>query len=324
MTMEYANLTGTGITVSKLCLGTMTFGEQVDEKAAMKAVDYALDQGVNFIDTANRYTDGKSEEILGRALTGKRDKIILATKVGNFVNNLPNGRGSSRLHILQQLETSLKRLKTDYIDIYYLHLPDPNTPVQETLDTLDTLVRSGKIRYLGLSNFAAWQACQMYHTALDRNCSFPVINQMVYNMITRGLEQEFIPFLKAYTLGLVVYNPIAAGLLTDKYAAKKKLENTRFAQNKQYEDRYWNDDNLTAWDAIHAIAQQAGIPMLDLAMRWIYTTGHVNSILTGFSSQEQLEANLKSLDGGALSPDIMAACDKIWQSLSGTRFKYNR
>jgi aryl-alcohol dehydrogenase (NADP+) len=323
--MEYTTLTGTGLSVSRFCLGTMTFGEQVDEKAGIAAVDYALDQGVNFFDTANRYTDGRSEAILGKALAGgKRDKVILATKVGNLINALPNGSGSSRLHILQQADISLTRLKTDYIDIYYLHSPDKVTPVEETLSAMDTLIRSGKVRYLGSSNFSSWQACRMHHVAAQKNFHSPVVTQMVYNAITRGLEQEFIPFLKAYSLGLVVYNPIAAGFLTDKYAEKKKLANTRFSLNKMYEDRYWNEENFSAWEALHTIAGEAGISMLELAMRWLYTTGNVDAVLTGFSTQEQLAANLKSLNAGPLNAEVMAACDVVWKNLEGKRFRYNR
>ncbi len=322
--MEYTTLTGTGITVSRLCLGTMTFGGQMDEQQGCRAVDRALDAGVNFFDTANRYTGGKSEIIVGKALKGKRDKIILATKVGNKVSDAPNQTGSSRLHIFQQVEQSLKSLQTDYIDIYYLHTPDYVSPVEETVDAMDALVRSGKVRYIGCSNFAAWQACRMRYEADARGKNKPVAAQMVYNLITRGLEQEFIPCAKTLGMGVVVYNPIAAGFLTDKYADKKKLENTRFTLDSGYAQRYWNDDNLAAWDAVKAVADKAGTSMLDLAMRWIYSTGHVDSILTGFSSQEQLEANLKSLDNGKLPPEIMAECDVIWQNLSGTRFKYNR
>ena len=322
--MEYVQLTGSGISVSRLCLGAMTFGDQIDEKEGIRCVDHALDAGVNFFDTANRYTDGKSEEILGKALAGKRDKVILATKVGNHVPGCDHERGSSRAHILRQVESSLRRLKTEYIDIYYLHSPDAVTPVEETVETMDSLVRSGKVRYIGTSNFAAWQACRMHYEAKGAHRASPVVAQMVYNLLTRGLEQEFIPFLKALGLSLVVYNPIAGGLLTDKYAEKKPLENTRFTLSKMYADRYWNEDNLAAWDAVRSIAQDAGISMLELAMRWIYSTGNVESILTGFSSLSQLEANLKTLDAGKLSPEVMQACDKVWQHLSGTRFRYNR
>ncbi len=322
--MEYAPLTGTGILVSRLCLGTMLFGDQMDEREAIRCVHHALDAGVNFFDTANRYVGGRSEEILGKALAGRRDKVFVATKVGNTVADAPHERGSSRTHILKQVELSLRRLQTEYIDLYYLHTPDTVTPLEETLEVLDSLVRSGKVRYLGTSNFAAWQACRMRYAARAEGRVAPAVAQMVYNLITRGLEQEFIPFLKAHAMGLVVYNPIAGGFLTDKYAEKKKLENSRFTRNAMYADRYWNDDNLAAWDAVKAIADGAGIPMLDLGMRWLYSTGNVDSIITGFSSLKQLETNLKTLDAGTLGRDVMAACDAVWKNLSGTRFPYNR
>ncbi len=322
--MEYAQLTGTGIFVSRLCIGAMTFGDQIDEREGLRCVDHALDAGVNFFDTANRYADGKSEEILGKALAGRRDSVILATKVGNSVPGCDHERGSSRPHILRQLEASLKRLKTDYVDIYYLHSPDMATPVEETIEVMDGLVRSGKVRYIGSSNFAAWQACRMRYAAKAAHRASPVVTQMVYNLITRGLEQEFIPFLKEHGMGLVVYNPIAGGFLTDKYAEKKKLENTRFSNSKMYEERYWNADNFTAWDEAKAVARDAGISLLELGMRWVYSTGHADSVITGFSGLGQLEANLKTLNAGKLSPDVMQACDKIWQGLSGTRFKYHR
>ena len=323
--MEYTTLTGTGMTVSRLCLGTMTFGEQMAENECIRAVDYALDAGVTFFDTANRYTNGASETILGKALMGgKREKAIVATKVGNVVTKALNNSGSSRLHIMKQVDISLKRLHTDYIDIYYLHSPDPKTPVEETLDAMDCLVRSGKVRYIGTSNFAAWQACRLTHIARETNRNAPVVTQMCYNMITRGIEQEFIPFVQDYKQGLVIFNPIAAGILTEKYAAKQKLENSRFSFSTSYANRYWNEDNLNIWDDVHTIAQNAGISMLDLAMRWVYSTGHVDAILTGFSSMAQLEQNLKSLDAGALDAELMQACDGVWKKLAGTRHKYNR
>lgn len=323
--MEYANLTGTGLSISRFCLGTMTFGAQMEEKDAIRAVDYALDQGINIVDTANKYANGKGEEILGKALAGgKRDKVILCTKAGTVAYEGPNGKGLSRKHILEQISISLARLKTDYIDIFYLHQPDYSTPVEETLDAMDYLIRSGKVLYLGVSNFAAWQMAQLHHLGKSGNRPVPVVAQMVYNMITRGIEQEFVPCAKEYRIGTIVYNPLAAGFLTDKYADKQKLENTRFALSKLYADRYWNDDNLTAWDDIHAIARQAGIPMHELAMRWIISTGNVNAILLGFSRMEQLESNMATLAGGPLPADVMEACDKIWQKLSGTRYNYNR
>ena len=322
--MEYVKLTGCGATVSRITLGTMTLGGQVDEKAGLEAVDYALDQGVNFFDTANMYTGGKSEEIMGKAIAGRRDRFILATKVGQKMRDGVNGIGLSRIHIIQEMEASLRRLKTDYVDFYYLHAPDYNTPVDETLAAMDDLVKAGKVRYIGASNYAAWQICQLHHAAANANQAKPVVSQMVYNMITRGIEQELVPFLKEYGVGLVVYNPIAGGLLTEKYAQKHIIDNTRMASNEVYNKRYWNDENLRAWDDVNRIAKQAGIGMVELSFRWLLSTGNVDSIITGFSSLEQLKQNLRAADGGTLPADVMAECDKVWLGLSGTRFKYNR
>ncbi len=325
--MEYTVLKGTGIEVSKISMGAMTFGGQIDEKTGIEAVDYCIEQGINFFDTANGYTYGKSEEILGKALKGKRDKVVLATKVGSAIwqdTNARNSSGLSRRYILEQIEQSLKRLQTDYVDVYYLHTPDSKTPIQETLDTMDMLVRSGKVRYIGASNYTAWQLCQMYYEGNNANLNRPVMVQMVYNLITRGIEQELVPFLREYKMGLVVYNPIAAGFLTDKYKDKQLLPNTRFANNKMYAQRYWNEDNLAVWDDIQKIALDAGINMLELAMRWTYSMDCVDSILTGFSSLEQLKENIKSIDKGRLPADVLAQCDEVWTKLSGTRFKYYR
>lgn len=322
--MEYTRLTGTGLSISRMCLGTMTFGEQINEQDAAKAVDYALDQGVTMLDTANRYTGGKSEEILGRILSGKRDKVILATKVGNPVHDGPNGKGLSRKHMLTELEKSLKRLRTDYIDFYYLHAPDMNTPLHETLETMDILVRSGKVLYFGVSNHAAWQICDICHYCDTEHRARPVVNQVVYNMMTRGIEQEYIPFAQKHQVGTIVYNPLAGGFLTDKYASKQKIENARFTLTPMYAGRYWNDANLAAWDDIHAIAEQAGAPMHELAMRWVLSNRAIDAVLVGFSCMEQLAMNLKALEAGALPADIMAACDAVWNKLSGSRVSYIR
>lgn len=322
--MEYVKLTGCGIDVSRICIGTMTMGGQVDEKTGVAAVDYALDQGINFFDTANMYTGGASEQIMGKAMAGRRDRFILATKVGQKMRDGVNGIGLSRSHILREMEDSLRRLKTDYVDMYYLHAPDTHTPVEETLSAMDCLVRSGKVRYVGASNYAAWQLCQLHHTAKEYCQTAPVFTQMVYNLITRGIEQELVPFLKQYRMGLIIYNPLAGGLLTEKYAAKASIANARLSANEIYKNRYWNEENLKAWDQIATIAKEAGIGMVQLAYRWLITTGNVDSIVTGFSSLEQLKENVSAYEGGPLSADVMAACDKVWEGLAGTRFKYNR
>jgi len=322
--VEYRHLTGTGIKVSRLCLGTMTFGEQVGEQDAISMTHFALDQGVNFIDTASTYTKGRSEEIVGKALRGRRDKVILATKAGFPVGDGPNESGLSRVHVIRQLEISLRRLQTDYVDIYYMHLPDSRTPLDEALETFSILVRSGKVRYVGVSNFAAWQVCGMLWKSDRNGYVAPAVSQMVYNLITRGIEQEFVPFIREHKLGLVVYNPLAGGLLTGKHRPDAVPENTRFSLNKGYMDRYWHEDNFRAVGMFSEIARTSGIGPVELAMRWCATQPFVDSIIIGFSKFEQLRQNLASLDGGELPPDVMAACDEVWKRLSGNRFSYIR
>jgi len=322
--MNYKYLTGTGLKVSKLCLGTMTFGGQVNEADAIRMTHYALDQGINFIDTANSYTGGKSEELVGKAIKECRDKVILATKVGFPTGQGPNESGLSRKNVAEQLEKSLKRLGTDYIDIYYMHLSDVNTPIDEILDTFTTIVRSGKARYIGVSNNAAWQVCQMLWESDRHNFVAPGVCEMVYNMITRGIEQEFIPFAKRNKKGIVVYNPLAGGMLTGNHKRGMPAEDSRFALHKGYITRYWLEENFEAVDTISSIADEAQINMVDLAMRWCISQDHVDSIIIGFSKEEQLEQNLKSIETGKLPDDILKACDDVWKQVSGNRFSYSR
>jgi Predicted oxidoreductases (related to aryl-alcohol dehydrogenases) len=324
--MEFRYLTGTGIKVSRLCLGALTFGGQIDEKDAINMTHYAMEQGVNFIDTANFYTDGRSEQIVGKAIRDRRDKVILATKVCMSVSDGPNDSGLSRVHVIRQLELSLKRLQTDYVDIYYMHMPDIHTPLDEILETFSILVRSGKVRYIGVSNFAAWQVCQMLWKSDRNHYVAPAMSQMVYNLITRGIEQEFVPFIQEHKFGLVVYNPLAGGLLTGKHRPDSVLENTRFSldMGRIYRDRYWHEENFKAVETLSNIARESGISMVELAMRWCATRPYVDSIIIGFSKFEQLKQNLSSLKDGPLPPDVMKACDEVWEQLSGNRFSYNR
>ena len=317
--MDYCTLTGTGITVSRFCLGSYSFADQVDEKAAIKGVEMAFDRGINFFDSANTYMQGESEVLLGKALEGKpRDTYILSTKVGQKFSDALNSVGLSRVHILQQIENSLRRLKTDYVDIYYMHSPCYQTPLHETLETMDTLLRSGKIRYIGSSNYAAWQICQIYYEGKIHGKSTPVVHQQVYNMLTRGIEQEFIPFAKHFGTGVIAYNAIAGGLLTDAYA-----ENYKNAKSLHL-SRYYTEENIALWKEIKALADRLGITVLELAMRWMYTSGNVDCILVGYANTNQLAENLKTLDGGRLSAEVMDACDALYAKVAGSRFRYNR
>ena len=323
--MEYRYLPGTGLAVSRLSLGTMMFGGQTSEEDSIKIIDCALDGGINVVDTADMYNGGLSEVAVGKALKGKRENVILATKVCNKMSDDINDRGLNRRHIIAGCEASLKRLQTDYIDIYYMHTPDYKTPLEESLDAMSQLVRDGKVRYIGFSNYASWQAADIMHISEKQNGVKPVITQNVYNLLTRGIEDELIPFCKAHNVGLTVYNPIAAGLLTGKHKYGERPDpDTRFAQKKLYADRYWSEKNFVALDAFLKLAEECGMPIIEFAMKWCAQNDAVASILTGVSRISQLEQNLTLLDGGPIPEDAMKKAEEIYAELTGNRFKYNR
>jgi len=322
--MEYKNLTGTGLKVSQLCLGTMVFGAQTSEADSLEIMGYAFEHGINFIDTANSYSRGESERIVGKGVKGRRDRIILATKVGNKVGDNPNDAGLSRRNIIAAAEASLKRLDTDYIDVYYVHLPDYETPMDEFLEAMSGLVKSGEVRYVGISNFPAWQIADALAICDKRNYVPPVITQNVYNLITRGIEVELVPFLEAHKMGMVVYNPIAGGLLSGKHKPGQPAENTRFANNMTYYNRYWSDENFAAVEKLMGIAALQSMSILQLAMKWCAGHKNVTSIITGMSRLSQLEQNIASIEGEPLDAEVLAQCDEIWLSLAGTRFQYIR
>jgi aryl-alcohol dehydrogenase-like predicted oxidoreductase len=322
--MEYKTFPTSNVTVSKLCLGTMMFGKQTSEEESLKIMDYAFDNGINFFDTADLYNVGESERIVGKWLKGKRDKIILTTKVRGPMGDDPNDQGLSRRHILSAVEASLERLGTDYIDFYYMHAPDYQTSLEESLDTMSTLVRSGKVRYIGISNYPAWRIADILAICDKRGYVPPVVTQNVYNMITRGIETELIPCVNEHNMGMVIYNPIAGGLLTGKHKPGKPAENTRFANAKAYYDRYWSDENFVAVEKLGKIAASHGMSLLELAMKWCDAQKSVVSILTGVSRLEQLEQNIASVEGAPLDAEILAECDEVWSTLAGNRYSYFR
>lgn len=322
--MEYKTLPGTSLKLSQLCLGTMMFGGQTSEADSLQIMDYAYSQGINFFDTANTYVQGESEFIVGKCLKGRRHDILLATKVRGQMGSGRNDVGLNRRNILAALEASLQRLDTDYLDLYYLHAPDYDTSLEETVETMSSLVKSGKIRYWGVSNFAAWQVADMLAICDKRSYIPPCVTQNVYNALTRGIEAEFLPFLKAHPLGLVIYNPIAGGLLSGKHAFGQPSANTRFANNQEYYKRYWSQENFTAVEKLQAIAEAQNLSLLQMAMKWCAAQPQVTSTITGVSRLEQLKQNIASVEGKPLSVDILTQCDEIWLSLAGTRFAYNR
>ena len=323
--MKYRILTGTGAKVSRLCMGTMTFGSQVEECEAIQMVHRALDAGINFFDTADSYNNGASETILGKALKGHRDNVVLASKVRNPVGEHKHKDfGLSRWHILRGVEASLKRLGTDCLDICYLHQPDYDTPLEESLAAADQLVREGKVIYIGMSNYAAWQVCQALWICDRNRLHAPVVTQVVYNLLTRGIEEEFLPFCQSLGLGVTVYNPLAAGLLTGKHShTKPPLEGTRFQLDAAYYERYWRDSNFDAAAELGEIAKQAGKKPVALAFQWLAAQEAVDAIIVGASKLEQLEENLSVWDG-ELSNDTLEACDVVWRKIRGPCFQYNR
>ncbi|NLG58271.1 MAG: aldo/keto reductase [Clostridiales bacterium] len=322
--MKYNKLPGTSLLVSQISLGTMMFGGQTNEQDSLAILNYAHGAGINFWDTANMYTQGESERIVGKALKGRREDILLATKVFHPMGEKINDQGLSRRAILSAAEASLRRLDTDYIDLYYLHAPDYDTGLEETLETMTGLVRAGKVRYVGISNYAAWQIADVLALCDKRGYVPPVITQNVYNLITRGVETELMPFMKAHNLGMAVYNPFAGGILTGKHQAGKPAGDTRFATNEIYYQRYWSQENFRAVDRLADIAQKAGISLVELSMKWCLSRPGVVSVISGVSRLSQLEQNIAAAGGDPLGQDTLEACDGVWLSLAGTRFQYNR
>ncbi len=325
--MEYRNVGRTGLKVSKFCLGTMTFGDQASESDAISMTHAAMDAGLNFIDTADVYVKGRSEEIVGKALKGRRDDVVLATKFGNPTGSLPNDKGGSRKHIMQAIEASLRRLGTDYVDLYYLHLPDYTTPIEETLRALDDLVHQGKVRYPAVSNFRAFQISKALWTSEVNSLARFECVQPPYNLLTRDIEYELLPLCGDEGLGVCVYNPLAGGLLTGKHdPSKPPTAGTRFSNEtmgKMYYDRYWNETNFRAVERFRAIAANAGHDMVQMALAWVLGSEHITSVIIGATSMRHVEHNLAAGDI-MLNEEERATCDEIWYELRPLRFFYGR
>jgi aryl-alcohol dehydrogenase-like predicted oxidoreductase len=322
--MERIALRGTGLNVSRICFGTMTFGGQTSEAEAARMVDHCLAHGVNFLDTANVYNKGASEEITGRLLRGRRDKVVLASKVRGRMGDAPDESGLSRRAIARAIDESLRRLQTDYLDLYYLHQPDYDTPLGETLDAVDRLVRAGKVRYPATSNYAGWQVTQIFWIAEKNGYAPPRVAQPMYNLIARGIEQEYLPMSRELGVSNVVYNPLAGGLLTGKHSRERPLAGTRFDGNQMYLDRYWHPAYFDAVEELARIARDAGRSPVSLSLNWLLHHTAAECVILGASRLEHLEANLRACEEGALTADTVAACDRVWANLRGVTPKYNR
>lgn len=321
--MDCNYLGGTGLNVSRVCLGTMNFGSKMTEQTVVDtAVARALEAGINFFDTADQYADGRSEEMLGRALGSRRSDVVIASKVG-YPCMEKKVFSLSRNSIIHGVEGSLRRLGTDYLDIYYLHSPDYNTPLEESLEALNDVVRHGKVRYIGMSNYAAWQMCEALHICRRNHWAVPVVSETCYNALTRGAENELVPFVREKKIGMTVFNPLAGGMLTGKHKRGAPTPGTRF-ENPNYQKRYWREDNFKAIDELTALAEELGTTLLSLSYRWCLSQPWVSSIITGFSSLEQMQINLKAAEGGPLPADALTKCNEVWESINGGRVQYNR
>ncbi|MDM7887309.1 aldo/keto reductase [Curtobacterium sp. RHCJP20] len=308
-------------------LGTMTFGDSVDERTAGEVVDLFLAAGGTGIDTANGYAGGRSEEILGSVLAGRRDDVVLATKVG--IPN-PDAEGAAPLSAVaidRCVRASLRRLGTSHVDVLYLHQPDRSTSVEETLTAVQALVDSGAVRTWGVSNFSAWQIAELRHAAERLGLGAPVLGQQVYSVIATRIDDEYAEYARSTGLATVVYNPLGGGLLTGKHRADEQPSEGRFGSSPlagMYRTRYWNDDVFAVVEQLRTIAEGAGIPMAELALRWTIGRPVVDAVLIGGSRITNIAANLEALAAGALPGDVQQAVDDVAASLRGPMPAYNR
>lgn len=301
--MQHVRFGPTGLQVSRLCLGTMTFGLQCDEATSFAILDTATESGITFVDTADVYplggsldTIGRTEEIVGKWLRGKRDRYIVATKCSGKMGAAPWQQGTSRKHVLAAIEGSLKRLATDYVDLYQVHHHDPLTPTDETLEAFDAIVRSGKARYIGCSNYQAWRVARALGRSellgLAKFCSV----QPRYNLLFRQIERELLPMCEEERLAVIPYNPLAGGLLTGKHKrSAPPPDGSRFAlgtAGKMYTERYWRDREFDTVDALGALAKASGVELTTLAIAWVLANPAITAPIVGASRPEQLKASV--------------------------------
>ncbi|MEA2554170.1 MAG: hypothetical protein QOJ65_2346 [Fimbriimonadaceae bacterium] len=313
--MDYVNLGRTGVMVSQACVGTMTFGWEPEdwgsfEEQALKVAHKALDLGINFFDTADVYARGKSEEILGKAIKGKREELVIATKChGKMSDTDPNAKGNSYLHIVRACEASLKRLGTDYIDLYQIHRPQPSIPIDETLRALDYLRRAGKILYAGSSTYAGWQLAEAHYVAKEMGAAGFVSEQPPYNLLDRRAERELLPFTRTYDYAVLPWSPLAGGMLSGKYLDQKPSEG-----------RYANSDPAGRLEKLprqkllrfKALADKNGMSMATLALAWVASQPGVTCPIVGARSEQQLEESVAAC-GIRLSAPVLKKIDEIFE-----------
>ncbi len=296
--MDYRQLGRCGVRVSPICLGTMMFGGQTSEADSIRIVHKAIDGGVNFIDTANMYNAGESEVVVGKAIAGRRDSVVLATKGRQRMGDGPNQWGGSRLHLMRALDDSLRRLNVDTIDLYYLHAPDETTPIEESLRALDDMVRSGKVQYIACSNFRAWRLCEALWTSDAHNWNRFVCVQPLYNIVNRDIEVELLPLCREHGLGVVSYSPLARGILTGKYRPGESYpEGSRAARkDPRMQQAELRDASLEVSQRLVAHCEQKACTPSQFALAWCLANPILTSVIVGPKTEAQFDDNMQSLE----------------------------
>jgi 1-deoxyxylulose-5-phosphate synthase len=323
--MQYTKFGGTGLQVSRICLGTMTFGLQCDEAQSHAILDAAAEGGLDFLDTADVYplgggrpTAGRTEQIVGAWLKGKRQQFILATKCAGQTGPKPWDQGMSRKHILDAIDASLQRLGTDYVDLYQLHRYDPSTPIDEALEALDTVVRSGKARYVGVSNWPAHKIARALGRSELKNLTGVVSVQPRYNLLFRTFERDLLPMCKEEAIAVIPYNPLAGGLLTGKHdRTAPPRQGTRFSLGNagpRYQARYWHEQEFETIEALRAVADAAGMSMATMAVSWVLSNPAITAPIVGASRPGQLADSLAAVEKGMLPIELKARLDEITQA----------
>ena len=310
--MQERNLGSSGLRISAVGIGCNNFGGRIDTRETGRVIDRAIDLGITLFDTADVYSNrGGSETAMGEVLGGgKRQKIVLATKFGMDMDDTGRLKGGSRRYMMSAVEGSLKRLKTDYFDLYQLHRPDSLTPIEETLRALDDLVRQGKVRYIGCSNLPAWAVVESLETARRCNLNPFVSCQDEYSLLIRDADRELMPMMSRYKMGLLPFFPLACGLLTGKYSRGAMPQGARLTETKRWADKYLNDRNWRVTEELTAFAKKRGHTLLELAFSWLLARPNVASVIAGATSTEQVEANVKAASWQLTAEDL-AEVDRI-------------
>lgn len=309
MLMRYRKLGKSGLEVSVLGLGTNAFGGRADKQTSIRILHYALDKGITFIDTANTYTGTQSEEIIGEAFEGRRDQVIIATKAGMRRGEGPNSFGTSRHHILNEVEGSLRRLRTDYIDLYQMHIYDPNTPLEETLRALDDLITSGKVRYIGASNYSAWQMMKALSISEREHLAKFVSIQPGYSLADRSIERELIPFCIDQGIGIIPYYPLAGGILTGKYSGGAVPAGSHLDKNPNFAKRL-SEARVALGEQVSMLAAEIGTTATVLSLAWLMHQPMVSTVIAGATRESQIDENVKAAELD-LPQDVLDQLDEM-------------